>query len=550
MKSKNKYKLLALSFMAIGMLTGCTSGLDAVPAGAEISGEQLDKNLQRDPSKISSLVVGLYSNMIRLGTITEWYGSTTRHYDFGMAGAMMMTDASGQDVVSSNTGFNWFRDNLRFTDRTETSAISYYLWDIFYVNIKASNDVIKSINPTTTNATEKKYLGEALGMRAFCYLNLVQMFQFTYKGHEDDLGVPLVLETTTEEQANNNPRATVKAVYAQIISDLDQAIDYLETAGIARSGKEQINKNVAYGLRARANLLMQNWAAAANDAEKAAEGFTPLSIGDASAPGFNDISASNWIWGNDVNENNDIVQSGIVNFPSMMCSFTGNGYSPTYVPRMINSKLWKQIPTSDVRKGWWLDDNFQSPIINTEYVKATTNSNGDTTGLEIYNTNGAAVAVISQPYTNVKFGPYQNIYGNEKNACDIPLMRVEEMILIRAEGLAMSGDLANAKQVLESFVKTYRNPSYSVTASTAEDLQNEIWFQRRIELWGEGFSFFDLMRLKKPLDRSGANYGASVTYTLPAESKIFLWIIPEDEVNNNMAIKGHNNEIVAIPTAN
>ena len=41
-------------------------------------------------------------------------------------------------------------------------------------------------------------------------------------------------------------------------------------------------------------------------------------------------------------------------------------------------------------------------------------------------------------------------------------MRVEEMILIKAEGLAKSGQEATAKQVLEDFVRTYRDPSYTV----------------------------------------------------------------------------------------
>ena len=123
------------------------------------------------------------------------------------------------------------------------------------------------------------------------------------------------------------------------------------------------------------------------------------------------------------------------------------------------------------------------------------------------------------------------------------------MLLIRVEALAMSGNVAGAKTLLESFVKGYRNPSYVCNANDATALQNEVWFQRRVELWGEGFSFFDLLRLKKPLDRTGTNYESSVSYQLPAESQIFLWIIPEDEINNNAALKGHNNPVVAAPVA-
>ena len=50
----------------------------------------------------------------------------------------------------------------------------------------------------------------AYAMRAFEYFTLIQLYQFTYKGHEDAAGVPLVTEKTTESEANNNPRAAVK----------------------------------------------------------------------------------------------------------------------------------------------------------------------------------------------------------------------------------------------------------------------------------------------------------------------------------------------------
>ena len=66
------------------------------------------------------------------------------------------------------------------------------------------------------------------------------------------------------------------------------------------------------------------------------------------------------------------------------------------------------------------------------------------------------------------------------------LMRVEEMYLIQAEATAMAGNPAQGKQILENFVKTYRNPSYQCPANDAASMQEEVWHQRRIELWGEG----------------------------------------------------------------
>ncbi len=544
----NRY-FVALLGSAMLLTTSC-SDLDTNPSGSTMSDGQLNEVLAQDPSKLKSEVSGMYANMIEYGAITQWYGTgQPRHYDFGYASTMMMMDASGQDEPSQVSGYNWYNKPLRFVDRTANSETTYFIWNQCYKNIKVANDVLKSVDLENLSDVAKSYVGQAYAMRAFEYFTLIQIYQFSYKGHEDAAGVPIVTEKTAEAEANNNPRAAVKDVYKQIMDDLNTAIDYLTDS---RSAKSEINRQVAYGLRARVNLVMQNWSDAAADAKKAAEGYTPLSKDAAAAPGFNDVSASNWIWGNIVDEFNDIVQSGILNFPSMMCSFTGNGYSPTYACRMINSKLWKEIPSTDVRKGWWIDENLNSPIVNPKYVvhKEDEDEDGNVVKyLAVYNQTGDEVADITEPYTNVKFGAYKNQYGNELNACDIPLMRVEEMILIQAEATAMGGNVEEGKRILENFVRTYRDPSYTCNATTAEGVQDAVWFQRRVELWGEGFSFTDLLRLKKPLDRTGANYEVSVRFKLPAESPIFLYLIPEDEENHNEALVGNNNPVVAVPKA-
>lgn len=545
MKMNNRY-FVALLGSAMLLTTSC-SDLDTNPSGSTMSDGQLNEVLAQDQSKLKSEVSGMYANMIECEAITQWYGSA-RHYDFGYASTMMMMDASGQDEPSQVSGYNWYNKPLRFVDRTANSETTYFIWNQCYKNIKAANDVLKSVDLENLSDVAKSYVGQAYAMRAFEFFTLIQLYQFSYKGHEDAAGVPIVTEKTAEAEANN-PRAAVKDVYKQIMDDLNTAIDYLTDS---RSAKSEINRQVAYGLRARVNLVMQNWSDAAADAQKAAEGYTPLSKDAAAAPGFNDVSASNWIWGNIVDESNDIVQSGILNFPSMMCSFTGNGYSPTYACRMINSKLWKEIPSTDVRKGWWIDENLNSPIVNPKYVvhQEYEDEDGNVVKyLAVYNQTGDEVADITEPYTNVKFGAYKNQYGNELNACDIPLMRVEEMILIQAEATAMGGNVEEGKRILENFVRTYRDPSYTCNATTAEGVQDAVWFQRRVELWGEGFSFTDLLRLKKPLDRTGANYEVSVRFKLPAESPIFLYLIPEDEENHNEALVGNNNPVVAVPKA-
>ena len=535
----------------VAALLCCTTScdLDQVPEGGTMTSEQKDQVQAADPSKLNADVVGLSSGMIQYGSISDWYGGTA-HFDYGFASACLMYDTSGMDTPSENSGYNWYRQQLLMSDRTATGSITYFFWNLYYNEIRIANDILKVAKADSEDKTMKKYRGQALGFRAWAYLNLVQTYQFTYKGHEDAPAVPILTETTTADEAGNNPRASVSEVYKLIMDDLNEAVTLLTTD---RNDKDQVNINVAYGLRARANLLMQNWKAAADDADKAMQGYTPYTIEEVSKPSFNSSSAKSWIWANIVTENNDIVQSGILNFPSHMCSFTGNGYSPGYAGRYINSKLYDQIPESDVRKGWWALGKPYEWNGATYYDFTGICPNVDWTwkiNYKGYDYNIADWLGWQAPYINVKFGPYQDIYNNPTNACDFPLMRVEEMILIKAEGLAMSGDLTGAKSVLEGFIRNYRDAEYTCTAASATAMQDEIWFQRRVELWGEGFSFFDIMRLKKPLDRTGANYPAAAAFNLPAESQIFLWLIPEDEINQNKGItEDDNNPTVPAPKA-
>ena len=77
-----------------------------------------------------------------------------------------------------------------------------------------------------------------------------------------------------------------------------------------------------------------------------------------------------------------------------------------------------------------------------------------------------------------------------------------------AEAQAMSGNASQGKTTLETFVKTYRDPDYSCEGSSDKEIQDEVWIQRRIELWGEGLAYFDLLRLRKGIDRASTKFAS------------------------------------------
>ena len=82
-------------------------------------------------------------------------------------------------------------------------------------------------------------------------------------------------------------------------------------------------------------------------------------------------------------------------------------------------------------------------------------------------------------------------------------MRISEMYLTAAEAFARSNQDAKAKEYLQALLKE-RDPEYKDLGNTGAKLADEIMTHRRIELWGEGFRWFDLKRLNMDLDRGPA----------------------------------------------
>ena len=475
------------------------------------------------PSRADASFNGMFTKLGAPGSVT----GGTRPDDFGFIMMAFSNDIEAADIVLANSGYNWFSACGLLTSRNADYANPYIRYAAPYNTIAAANNVLNSYSEDSEDQTVIYKLAQARAIRAFAYLNLAPYFQFGYAaGAQDKPCVPIVTEETTD--FTDNPRATVAEVYELIISDLDYAIENLE--GYVRTDKSRIDIQTAYGLRARAYLNMQEWALAAADAAKAAEGYAPASMEEVAKPFLYSISEHNWIWGYDMTS--DIaMQSPYATSSAWIRSFSGDGYSAgTQVYSCINNLLYEKIPESDVRKGWWVDASLQSPLL--EYVTWDGVSGNAVAGLMIDN-----VKMAFLPYTNVKFG--MNTVGGTLNDDDWPFMRVEEMILIQIEGLAKSGSPAQAKAMLEDFVRTYRDPAYSADAS-GRSLEDEIWFQRRVELWGEGFSNNDTRRLNKPLVRfhggEESNFPEAFRFNMTADDGWWLMRFTSSEMNTNLAI--------------
>lgn len=531
----NKYtSVLAIASMVA--LGACSDIDDIVPEGGTMLETQLKATTSIIPGRADATFSAMYTKLgdpLSFGRFTS-----KRPDDFGFVMMAFSNDLEAADIVGQDNNYNWFSTCSQLTTRNADYANPYIRYRGVYDEVARANDVIKAYGEITaeTSAEIKYKVAQAYAVRAFCYLNIAPYFQFNYKTSSDKPCVPLVTETTTD--FTNNPRATVKEIYDQIVSDLDFAIANLE--GYTRPDKSKIDKQVAYGLRARANLDMGKYAEAASDAAAAAQGYTPASIAEVSTPSFYNITDHNWLWGY------DMTMDAAKAFPhatssAWIRSFSANGYSAgtgTYF--CINNLLYNKIPESDVRKGWWVNTDLYSPLLDNLTF-------GQLKGQQIATEGIEEVKEIFLPYTNVKFGMYT--IGGTTNEEDWPFMRVEEMLLIQAEGLIKSGQTAAGVQVLNDFVRTYRDPQYNAEA-TGRKIEDEVWFQRRVELWGEGFSNSDTRRLGKPLVRfhgSDSNWPEAFRFNMTADDGWWLLRFCTDELNTNLAIV--DNEGGALPVS-
>lgn len=537
-----KFTKIVLGTLAAASLGACAD-LDTQYFDNIVSTDQKQDVLEQNPDMASASVMGIYSSFFKIFSVTE-----KNHNDFGYPSQMIALDSQGIDYISKNSGYNWFATWNGFEFNESSGYRAAYLWLYQYAQIKTCNTLVGSIPADTDEPELKFFRAQGLATRSFDYWTLAQVYQFNYADNKDKLCVPVITDVNSNEVAQAGAaRNTVAEVYEQIMADIDEAIRLLDESGInpasvvADKPKRMVSLATAYGLRARYNLTMENWAAAAEDAARAIaiHSGAPYSIQDVSKPTFTSISDPSWMWGIAIAESMDGIAGGsIVNFPAMSCTFAHGYCDQGGAWRWCSKVLYDWIPATDVRKGWFLDENRKSRNLSEaqqDYV------DGFVLGAPNY---GNDESTNIMPYTNVKFDSYQSVLEQGMNASDVPLMRVEEMYLIKAEGEAMSGNTGGAKETLNNFVRTYRDPSYACLANDAKVIQNEVWMQRRVELWGEGLSYFDIMRLKKNIDRRGCRFPDAWVYNItygPGDGDCMLYLVPDIELSANKAIKPADN---------
>lgn len=492
----NKLSLYAAVFGATLSLTSCEKDyLETAPSNAVPFEDTYGSS-----AGMEAALTGIY-RLMRQAPVNQ--GSVS-HDSYGVPALMTTFDVMGQDVMA-NSG--WFMFQYELDNKLTTYRGPRTIWGHGYNLITNANSIIANAPsvPNTTEAERLNYEAEAKAIRAFAYFDLVRVYQHTYLKDPQALGVPLMLEPTTPN-TEGKERATLEQVYAQILEDLTFAEQNLNNS---RARKSRINKNVAQGLLARVYLEMGNWEKAAEFAQKARQGYPLMSAAEYKA-GFNNFGNAEWIWGLPQAADQNNAYASFFSFYDGRYTLDAKG-SRNYARRGYNNfranDLFVELfAANDARREFQEDENAFN--VNSEGRKIWT----------------------SDRYTITKFKDMPDLSGH------IVLMRSAEMYLIEAEAQARLGNPVAAQTLLlELRQQRYTNPTLVLpTLAVGNALLEEIFVERRKELYGEGFGLMDIKRLQRPLVREG-NHTAALG-TTPANSNLFIHQIPQTEIDANPKI--------------
>ena len=419
---------------------------------------------------------------------------------------------------------------------------------------------------------------QALTFRAHAYSRLMQIYaprwddRYNYLG-EEKLTVPLRLEYVAPEGDLDCPLSPMSVVMDQIYADLYQAIKLYEQSGYSRSYDWEPDLQICKGIFARAALLKNDYKTAQTMAHDARQGYTIMSADDYLA-GFAEPT-SEWMW------TNSGEAQGLY-YASFGATYACNGAYPCLWGSIgagaIDNELLKQANNRDRRGSIFFAP--KNSLANSRYFwgdgcdSRTMNVNSSTSPLHqdfvsfaetqynrVGKPNGWYPPYTYQGYPlntsftvcTAQFGAQFKFWGTDGYSSSFfPFMRASEMLLIEAEAAWQNGDENTSRQLINELnVKRFstRNSDgssyWTDITSSGDQLLDDIKLYRRLELWGEGFNWFDFKRWKEPIirvawqsgDTNSGNWPASVAGEYPVElNRGWRYRIPSVEYNYNHAI--------------
>lgn len=508
MKMNIKYKLSSIALLAAALtFSSCEKALEVDPRQSVDIATALNSR-----ENVNAAITGVYSRL----KSARVYGRDMIALPEALSDNGRATNRSGRFVNESNN-----QPNAHFIH-----------WQNYYYAINDINLALEAIpnlnvTPAVTDAEKATWEGQLQFLRALCYFDLVRSYAYdpgTAISSQDKGGVPLLLNgvKTLEDAVLRLPaRSSVADVYKQVYADLQAAEAKL---GNLTTTPSIASKQAAQGLLARAALYNKDYATAKEYADKV-----------IATHGSRLLTAGGYVngWRNRVNPESLFEVAFTINAEnigvneSLQTSFTtiviaGN--------RSQTGGFGDLVPTEALLTDLGIIMTKTATGASTSGTAAVAIASRSTDVRNLLYEIGTAGRGAAFVETTKFLGKNGSI-----NLDNVPVLRISDMFLIRAEALSTPGspvlDEAAARLDLKK-IKENRYTDYGAsTAAVADlllsgqDLLNEIIRQRRIEFAFEGHRFFDLKRLGRDIVKSPA--------TLPFSDYKILPSLPVRELDGN-----------------
>lgn len=221
-----------IAYICIAVLaTGCDSYLDVEPQGKVIP-KTLEENR---------------------GLLTKAYHAFPEHKS-------RLSFRADELILDENSTYSPdYKDVYLWEDANPDPQTVSYPWIQFYNVVFYTNYIINEGAETIEDSAEKDQLiGEAYALRAYTYFDLVNLYgkPFDKASASSDKGVPLALEIDLEQVFEPS---SVAAVYEQVLSDIENAKDFLVAEAQETGINYRFSLLAVYAFEGRVHAYMKEW---------------------------------------------------------------------------------------------------------------------------------------------------------------------------------------------------------------------------------------------------------------------------------------------------
>lgn len=525
---KNKYiKIAFLSLATLGLGTSCGEDYLNRKPNQVIDTETLKEETDRNPAYFDGQLLGIYSFLFKTSQTTDG-----DHEDFAQKSYDLETDILSGDISLFQNAYGRFTSPSAMTTYKKTHHRSYAAWRVNYKIIGEANNLLKVYFGQDTevpkrdknikdiskdkNAKLRVPYAQLMFIRAYAYYTMSTLYAGNYDEYKDKKVMPIYNLTLGSESVHEY--STLADVYQEIIKNLLQAkevmsdTEFLNEIKYYRPNKLMADANIISTYLAYAYLTIGEYQKAYDEAKNIIDNGAVelMKAGELTTTGFNNINHPDFLWGVDVTQE---TTGQLLSFWGHMDMFTYS-YATAGGFKLLNTHLAEEMPEYDLRKKWF---DSMGGIPGFPFNKFYSE-----TGRKVFESGGG-------------FG------GDGDWLSDIHFLRTEEIYLIAAEAAARNNNDAASKEVLLKLLKERTDEAKmaemeaAVNAYSHEDLMKAIFYNWRIEMWGEGKALQTIKRFKATTKRS-ANSLYFRNKDIPYNAVEYVYEKPNLEViNNNFA---------------